>query len=150
MTTIEITIVEVAGEIWRTEIHDSLLTDLTDLEAALAGELAVVHPTVYNDEWQAGDPLPTLCGATVYAGDECLYTLTDAVPVGTAMVEQRLPNDAAGFLIRACNRDGEPLTITAWYEHEPSSEIVARHTGAFGGLIERLSDGARNYGHGWW
>ena len=149
MTTTEITIVEVAGETWRTEIHDSLLDDLADLEAALAGDLAIVHPNAYNDEWRAGDPLPTLCGANVYANDEHLHTLTDAVPVGTATVEQRLPNDAAGFLIHSCDEEGVPVVITAWCEHEPSSEIVARHTGSFGGTIERLSDGAWNYGHGW-
>ena len=149
MTATEITIIEVGGDRWDTDVHDSLINDTTALQAAIAGELALVNPTAYNIDWKPGDHLPTLSGSVVYASGEWICNLTDAVPVGTGTADQRLPNDAAGFLIHTCDADGRTVEITAWYEREPNSDMVAQHTGNFGGAIERLSDGAWNHGNGW-
>ena len=149
MTATKITIIEADGGKWSTDVHDSLISDTTALQAAIAGELALVDPTAYASDWTHGDHLPTLAGAAVYASGKWLCTLTDAVPVGTGIADQRLPNDAAGFLVHTCDADGHTVEITAWYEHEPNSDTVAQHTGSFGGAIERLSDGAWNHGNGW-
>ena len=134
---------------WTVETTPEIAGQPARLAAVLAAELAHIHPTTCDQEWEVGLALPTLGRVHVEDAHGEAYDCPDTeIPVGVGKAEVRQP-DAAGHLIHSCDEHGQPTSIAAWYEHPPSDEDVRIHTGQYGGIVERLTDGHWNWGGGW-
>ncbi len=112
-----------------------------DCEEALGPDWQQVYPTRTDADRAALDAQHE--GDALYSnGDERFRDFS--VVVVPAQVSP------GGYLVHTCDEHGSSQAVTAWYEDEPTASDVERHTGTFGGIIERLSDSQWNYGAGWY